>query len=187
MKRLTRVHKDCGFLEMQNGRIFDIEGEMTDNGCVFKDTKAFEIGEGICYVGEYDLDDIQEELTNLQALYENGEMTDEEYRVKREEIILNGGETRHTIMQQVFEAFGDDYMLTMEQAVVIAEDVLSLADWACISTYLAENVDIVDMIHADNSGLFKALQHKAIEADMTPKEYCEANGLKPLNYKELNN
>lgn len=32
-------------------------------------------------------DDAQVELTNLQAVYENSEMTDEDYRAKREEII----------------------------------------------------------------------------------------------------
>jgi hypothetical protein len=184
---MEKIQKDYGYLVMDEGHIYDIEGEMSDNGCIFKDSGAFESGEGICYVGEFGLEDIQENLTELEAVYENtqpgeeGYLTDEEYRLERESIILAGGETRQTIIQQVQEAFGEDYMFTQEQTVYFAEDVFQLADWACIATYLAENFELDDCIDYDDKGIFNKLQHEAVEAGMTPKEYAESKGLKPLN------
>lgn len=183
---MEKIQKDYGYLVVDNGHIFDVKGEMSDNGCIFKDTSAFESGEGICYVGEFGLEDIQEELTDQQVRYENGEFTDEEYRLERERIILAGGETRQSIIDQVQEAFGDDYLMTDEQVAYFAEDVFGLADWACIATYLAENFDIEDCIefdHINGGGMFNQLQYKAVMAGMTPKEYAESKGLKPMNAK----
>lgn len=180
---MEKIQKDYGYLVMNEGHIFDIEGGMSDNGFIFKDNSAFESGEGICYIGEFGLEDIQEELTDLQARYENGEFTDDEYRSERERAILAGGETRWTIIRQVQEAFGEDYMMTYEQVLYFAEDVFQLADWACIATYLAENFDLEDCIDYDDNGIFNKLQHEAVEAGMTPKEYAESKGLKPLNIK----
>lgn len=176
-------YKDYGYLTMHEGRIFDIGGEMTDNGEVFKDYKAFHSGEGICYVSEYGLVEIQERLTELQAIYENakpgdeGYMTDEEYRKAREEAILSVAETRQTIIDQVRDAFGEDYLLTDAQVEYFAEDVFCLADWAYISTYLAENFEMDDTIEADEiSGgdIFTDFQHEAVLNGMTPKEYQES-------------
>lgn len=183
---MEKIQKDYGYLVVDNGHIFSIEGEMSDNGCIFKDTSAFESGEGICYVGEFGLEDIHEELTDIQARYENGEFTDEEYRSERERVILAGGETRQTIIGQVMDAFGEDYMLTYEQVLYFAEDVFQIADWACIATYLAENFDLDDCIefdHIKGTGMFNQLQYDAVMAGMTPKEYAESKGLKPMNAK----
>jgi len=170
---MEKIQKDYGYLVVDNGHIFDIEGEHTEQGCIFKDSSAFASGEGICYVSEYGLGDIQEELTDLQARYENGEFTDEEYRLEREQAILAGGETRQTIIRQVIEAFGEDYMLSNEQAKYFAEDVFNLADWAYIATYLQENYELDDCIEYDGDGVFNELQHEAIRAGKTPKEYAE--------------
>ena len=181
---MEKIQKDYGYLVIDEGHIFDIEGEMSDNGCIFKDTSAFESGEGICYVGEFGLEDIQEKLAELEEAHYNSDITSERlYRLERERIILAGGETRQTIIQQVQEAFGDDYMFTQEQTVYFAEDVFQLADWACITTYLAENFELDDCIDYDDKGIFNKLQHEAVEAGMTPKEYAESKGLKPLNAK----
>jgi len=169
---------------MNEGHIFDIEGGHTDEGVVYKNYKAFHTGEGICYVSEYGLLDIQEELADLQALYENGEMTDEEYKIARERVIIDGSETRQTIIDQVREAFGDDYMLTDEQVDYFAEDVFCLADWAYIATYLAENFEMDDIIMADDisGGIhFTQFQREAVDNGMTPKEYSE----RQLSYSEL--
>ena len=174
---MEKIQKDFGFLVMDKGHIFDIEGEHTGEGCIFKDLEAFASGEGICYVGEYGLEYIQENLTDLQALYENGEMTDEEYRLERERIILAGGETRQTIIDQVREAWGDEYLLTDKQVEYFAEDVLALAEWACIATYLAENYELDDCIEYDgikNGGIFSLLQYTAVMSGMTPKEFKES-------------
>ena len=107
-------------------------------------------------------------------------MTDEEYRLERERIIIEGAETRQTIIDQVREAFGDDYLMTNEQLLYFAEDVLQLAEWAYITTYLAENFEIEDCIeydHIKGTGMFTDFQYEAVEAGMTPKEYAESKGL----------
>lgn len=179
---MERVAKDYGSLIMDNGRIFDIYGEMSDNGEIFKDYEAFRTGKGICYISEHGLEDIEERLAELQAIYEDtqpggeGYLTDEEYRQAREAVILSAGETRQTIIDHVREAFGDDYLLTDAQAEYFAEDVFGLADWACISTYLAENFEMEDCIEFDEikgGGVFTELQHEAVRQGVYPKELAE--------------
>ena len=194
---MERISKGYGSLTMHNGRIFDIDGEMSDNGTIFKDAEAFRTGNGPCYVSEYGLFDIEDALAELQATYENtkpgqeGYMTDEEYEKAREEAILSVAETRQTIIDQVKEAFGEDYMLTDAQVEYFAEDAFGLADWAYISTYLAENYNIDDSIEYDEitgGGFFTDFQHDAIAEGMTPKEYkehleaqCRHQGIIPEN------
>lgn len=194
---MENIAKDYGDLIMHEGRIFGIDGDMSDNGVIFKDYEAFHTGKGICYVSEYGLEDIDEQLTELQAIYENtkpgeeGYLTDEEYRQRREEIILSIAETRQTIIDQVREAFGEDYMLTDAQVEYFAEDVFGLADWAYISTYLAENFEMDDTIEYDEitgGGMFTDFQHDAIAEGMTPLEYkehldaqCRHQGIIPEN------
>ena len=184
---MEKIQKDYGYLVMNEGHIFDIEGEMSDNGCIFKDTSAFESGEGICYVGEFGLENIQEQLAELEYQHGISPITSERlYLLERERIILAGGETRQTIIEQVREAFGDDYLLTDAQVEYFAEDVFWLADWACIATYLTENFEMDGTILYDEitgEGIFSDFQHDAVAEGMTPKEYAESKGLKPLNAK----
>lgn len=173
---MKRIEKDYGCLVMDGDRIIDYEGSNTGEGYVYKDMDAFYNGEGICYISEYGLEDLHENLTDLQARYENSEMTDEEYRRERQDILDNCGETRQTIIDQVMDAFGDDYLLTPKQAAYFAEDVLELAEWAYICTYLAENFELDDSIEYDEitgSGFFTDFQHDAIAEGMTPLEYKE--------------
>ena len=179
---MERIEKDYGALIMSNGRIYGIEGSMTDNGEVFKDYEAFKSGNGICYVSEYGLIKIEENLAGLQAIYENtkkgeeGYLTDEEYEKAREAVILSIAETRQTIIDQVRDAFGEDYLLTDDQVEYFAEDVFGLADWACICTYLTENFEMEDCILYDETvggGMFTDFQHDAVAEGMTPKEYKE--------------
>ena len=174
---MEKIRKDYGYLVMNEGHIFDIEGEMSDNGYIFKDSGAFESGEGICYVGEYGLEEIQEQLAELEYQHSISPITSERlYLQERERIILNGAETRVTIINQVWDAFAEDYMLTYEQVLYFARDVFELADWACIATYLAENFDLDDCIEFDDikgGGMFTEQQYEAIRAGKTPKEYAE--------------
>ena len=179
---MEKIEKDYGGLFMDNGRIVGIYGGMTENGEVFKDYGAFESGQGICYVSEYGLEEIEENLAELQAIYENtkkgeeGYLTDEEYGKAREAVILSIAETRQTIIDQVRDAFGDDYMLTDEQVEYFAGDVFGLADWAYICTYLTENFEMEDCILYDETtggGMFTDFQHDAVAEGMTPKEYKE--------------
>ena len=181
---MEKIQKDYGYLVVNVGHIFDIEGEMSDNGCIFKDSSAFESGEGICYVGEFGLEDIKDALAALDYRFEKTQMSESLYRLERERIILAGGETRQSIIDQVREAFGDDYLMTDEQVAYFAEDVFELADWAYISTYLVENFELDDCIefdHIKDGGMFSKFQYEAVMAGMTPKEYAESKGLKPLN------
>lgn len=186
---MERFEKDCGALIMCEGRLYDYEGGYTDQGKVFKDWDAFKSGEGICYISEHELEQLHEDLAELDAIYENtrpgeeGYLTDEDYRVDREFILKACGETRDTIIQQVLEGYEHDYMLTMEQAVYFAEDVLSTADWACIATYLSEGFQIEDSIEFDEikgGGIFTELQREAVRKGMTPLEYAESQGIRPL-------
>ena len=171
---MEKIQKDYGYLVMDEGHIYDIEGVYTGQGFAYKDMEAFESGEGICYVGEFGLEDIKEALADLEEAHNISEITSERlYRLERERIILAGGETRQTIVDQVREAFGDDYLMTNEQVLYFAEDVLLFADWACIATYLAESFDLEDCIDYDDKGIFNQLQHEAVKAGMTPKEYAE--------------
>ena len=147
---MESIEKDCGYLVKENGKVYDYEGGQTDNGFVYKDYEAFKSGEGICYISEYELEDLNEELTDLEARYENSDMTDEEYRDERAEILEHCGETRQSIIEQVRDAFGDDYTLTDEQTEVIADNVFGMADWACIATYLTEDFDLDDLFEFDH-------------------------------------
>ncbi len=161
----------------ENGEVYNYDGGQTDNGFVYKDYEAFKSGLGICYISEYELEDLDEKLAGLEARYENSGMTDEEYWDERAEILEHCGETRQSIIDQVRDAFGDDYMLTDEQVEYFAVDVFGLADWACIATYLAENFDLDDLIEFDHNynpegrRLFTEFQYEAVMHDMYPSEY----------------
>ena len=175
---MERIEKTCGGLVMDKGHIFDIFGGRTDNGVVFKDADAFESGNGLCYVSEYALEDIEQQLYLLKDRYENATeglegLTENEYRIEREKIILKSGETRQTIIDQVNDAWKDDYLLTDKQAEYFAEDVFGLADWAYICTYLVENFELDDIIEEDaekGGGIFNETQHSAVKQGLLPRE-----------------
>lgn len=179
-----RIEKDYGTLILRNGKIFGYEGDMTDNGEVYKDYEAFRTGKGVCYISEYELEELQDALSDLAAEYGYTDMSGEEYFTKRAKVLEGAGETRQSIIEQVREAFGDDYLMTDKQVEYFAEDVFRLADWASISTYLAENFDIDDSIlfdHIKEGGMFTKFQYEAVMNGMTPKEYAD----RQLSYGEL--
>lgn len=181
---MERIEKDYGYLVKENGEICNFEGGQTDNGFVYKDSEAFKSGEGICYIGEYELEVLDEDLAALDL--RKPWLTAEDYLAERKKILDECGETRHSIIKQVIDAFGDDYMLTYEQITYFAEDVFELADWACIATYLDENFQLDDCIeydHIKGTGLFNNFQYEAVMAGMTPKEYAKSKGLKPVTSK----
>ena len=184
---MEKIEKDCGCVVVSDGRIVNYEGGVTDNGVVFKDYEAFRTGKGICYISEYGLEELHQRLADLDFRHdnimdENDEdfLPDKEYEEDMESILAECGETRQSIIDQVREAFGDDYLMTDEQVEYFAEDVFQLADWACIATYLVENFEIEDCIeydHIKGTGMFTDFQYEAVEAGMTPKEYAESKGL----------
>lgn len=184
---MEKIEKDCGCVVVSDGRIVDYEGGNTDNGVVFKDYEAFRTGKGICYISEYGLEELHQRLTDLNFRHdnitdENDEdfLPDKEYEEDMESILAECGETRQSIIDQVQEAFGDDYLMTDEQVEYFAEDVFQIADWACIATYLAEDFEIEDCIeydHIKGGGMFSELQYEAVMFAMTPKAYAKSKGL----------
>ena len=174
---MERIEKDYGYLVKENGEVYDYNGGPTDNGFVYKDYEAFKTGIGVCYISEYELEELQEELTDLQSQYENSNMAEEVYWEERRYILSQHGETRKSIIDQVRYAFGKQYLLTDEQVEYFASDVFQLADWAYIPTYLAENFDLDDLIEFDHDHnpegrrLFSQFQYEAVMNNMYPSEY----------------
>lgn len=179
---MERIEKDYGYILKDNTGVTYYHGGSTDNGIVYKDYEAFKSGEGICYIGEFGLEELEDKLEQLETRRQF--LSGEEYLQERAIILANCGETRQSIIEQVRQAFGDDYMMTDEQVEYFAEDVFGLADWAYISTYLAENFDIDDCIQYDyehGGTMFTYHQYEAVMNDMTPKEFAD----RQLSYGEL--
>lgn len=149
-----------------NNNLVGYEPDYCGEGCVYKDEDAFlNHPDEICYIAEHAFDDIEGDY-----------MTVEEAKAE--------GETHKTIVEQCMDAWGEDYMLTDEQAEYFATDVFGLAEWACIATYLTENFSIEDCIDFDGikgTGIFTQFQIEAVMNGMTPKEYADRD----LSYEEL--
>jgi len=136
------------------------EGNHCGEGFIYKNEDAFKNNpDEICYINEYSFRDNTGFVSVEDAEKE--------------------GETHKTIVEQVMDAWGEEYMLTDEQAEYFAEDVFGLAEWACITTYLAENFCIDDCI--EFGGIFTRFQKEAVKNGMTPAEYAERS----LSYEEL--
>lgn len=149
-----------------NGKLIGYECDSCGEGFVYKDEDAFlNHPDEICYISEHSFDDIEGDY-----------MTVEEAKSK--------AETHKTIVEQCMDMWGEDYMLTDEQAEYFAKDVFGLAEWAGIQTYLMENFAIEDCIDFDDikgTGIFTQFQIEAVKNGMTPKEYSERS----LSYEEL--
>lgn len=148
-----------------NDNLIGYEGNHCGEGFVYKNEDAFKNNpDEICYIHEYGFRDNADFVSVEDA--------------KKE------GETHKTIVEQVMDAWGEEYMLTDEQAEYFAEDVFGLAEWACIDTYLAENFSIDDCIEFDDikeGGIFTRFQKEAVKNGMTPAEYADRS----LSYEEL--
>lgn len=167
----------CGFkVYDDNGNLIGYEGDYNGEGFVYKDEDAFlNHPDELCYIPEYAFPENDEE--------EDFETTPE-YTYVPVEKALEIGETHKTIVEQCMDMWGEDYMLTDEQAEYFAKDVFGLAEWACIQTYLTENFAIEDCIDFDDfkgTGIFTKFQVEAVMNEMTPKEYADRD----LSYEEL--
>ena len=167
----------CGFkVYDDNGNLVGYEGDYNGEGFVYKDEDAFlNHPDELCYIPEHAFPENDEE--------EDFETTPE-YTYVPVEKALEIGETHKTIVEQCVDAWGDDYMLTDEQAEYFAKDVFGLAEWACIATYLTENFSIEDCIDFEDikgTGIFTKFQVEAVMNGMTPKEYADRD----LSYSEL--
>ena len=171
---MEKIEKDFGSLVMENGKIYDYEGGYTGEGLVYKDYEAFQTGRGVCYMSEHELEDLHEDLTDLEAVYENSEMSEEDYWAERAEILGGRGETRESIMYHIREAYQDDYLLTDKQVEYLAYALLNEADWASISTYITDDFWIEDAILFDEERqVFSDRQVQAVEAGVYPRKYEE--------------
>lgn len=169
---MERIEKDYGYLVKENDEICNYEGGQTDNGFVYKDSEAFKSGVGICYISEYELEDLEYALEELEQ--RKKWLTAEDYLAERKKILEECGETRQSIIDQVRDTFGLQYLLTDKQVDYFAEDVFELADWAGIATYLAENFDLDDCIeydHIKGTGMFSDFQYEAVMRGIYPSEY----------------
>ena len=173
---MEKIEKDFGSLIMENGKIYDYEGGYTGEGLVYKDYEAFQTGRGVCYMSELELNALHEDLTDLEAAYENSEMSVGDYWAERAEILQGHGETRESILYHIREAYQDDYLLTDKQVEHIARSILNEADWASISTYISDDFMIEDIIEFDDfrqEHIFRPEQYEAVMAGVYPREYKE--------------
>lgn len=171
---MEKIEKDFGSLIIEDGKIYGYEGGYTDEGIVYKDYEAFQTGRGVCYMSEFELADLDENLADLEAAYKNSEMSEEDYWAEREEILQGYGETRESIMYHIREAYQDDYLLTDKQVEHIARSILYEANWASISTYITDDFMIEDIIEFDDfrqEHIFRPEQYEAVMAGITPREY----------------
>lgn len=189
MRFTNREQKDCGAMHYnpETSLPYDIEGGRIDTACwdnptwAYKDYQAFYDGIGICYVSHSELEAMNEELTNLEALYlnlkpgEEGYMTTEQYEEARGRYIETCGETRRSIMDKVREMCAEDYLLTEKQIEHIAEFILIEADGSSITSCLLDDFWMEDDIIADaGMNFYTELQYDAVMAGKLPREYAEA-------------
>ena len=95
------------------------KGDYTDNGYCFKDNEAWKSGEGICYIGEYALADIDEKLEELEAKLKNGQISEEGFNEQKNALFAYHGNTREQIVEM---CGGKDFES-------LAESIFYEVDW----------------------------------------------------------
>lgn len=150
MKKVE-VKNGCGYkVYNDNGALIGFQGQNYGEGFIYKDYDAYEkTDDEVCYISEHAFDDYKDFIPLADA--------------KKE------GETKMSIREQVRDAF-TDYLLTDKQVEVIADDVFELAEWAYVSTYIAENEDIEEMILTDDEEFFTEQQRRAVRRGLLPCE-----------------
>ena len=118
---MKEIKVDCGYRIEDNGTIEYIGGQ-TDNGICYKDISAWENGNGIIYISEYELEDLENGINHTDLW------------------------TRDTWLAWVEEHLkGNDLYYKNGCAEFIASIVLEDCDWQCLSTLL-EEIDIEETI-----------------------------------------
>ena len=114
---MKRIDVTCGYREEYDNGEVRYFGEATFNGDCYKDLDAFNKGEGVIYIGEYSLADL-----------ENGD----DATLWTKDMLL--AEVRETLEREYPEE-----MAANEQFVeFLAAVVLETCDWQELSTYLYE-------------------------------------------------
>ena len=127
---MKQIETTCGYrVEKRNGKIGYIGGS-TFNGWCYKDMEAWEKGEGVIYIGEYSLHDLEK---------------------KRDAILW----TKEMLLSEVRDTLNREYpkrMAKNEKFVeFLALVVLETCDWQELSTYLYELTydDSIEELFAD--------------------------------------
>lgn len=123
----TIIERGYGQIVLKDGKVWNYKGGHTDNGFCFKDTEAYESGNGICYISENGLLDLEDNLAALDKHYkENPLASEEDYLNDRAFILKTAGYTRKDILAIT----GGD--------IGVADDIFYNVDWQYPETYFAE-------------------------------------------------
>lgn len=78
------------------------------------------------------------------------------------------------VKKEIAERWEEEYKLTDAQLEYLTKVMLSIAEWACITTYNTDFCyEIEDAIEFDEDGLFTQFQKEAVAEGKFPKEYAE--------------
>jgi len=127
---MKKIEVTCGYREERENGHVTYYGGSTFNGTCYKDMDAFEKGEGVIYISEYNLLD-----------YIAGEGCDMW--------------TRETLLDEVRETLEDERLFEMRDnekfVEFLARVVLETCDWQDLSTYLYELTydDSIEEMYAD--------------------------------------
>lgn len=114
---MKKIEATIGYREEYDNGEIRYYGDSTDNGWCYKDLDAFKTGVGVCYIGEYSLQDLE----------------------KKEDATLW---TREFLIDEARETLEREYpeeMCSNERFVeFLAEAALETCDWQEPSTYLYE-------------------------------------------------
>ena len=109
----------------------------TYNGHCYKDYEAFNKGEGVCYISEYEYEDMREQISSLCLDYDNDRITEEEYNEERQHILTNVGWTKRDLLELV--GFDNAYDEQMQLGLVkLASIIFDGVDWQSPETYFNE-------------------------------------------------
>ena len=111
---LTIVDVTCGTKILHNDKPIWYMGDATDNSFCYKDMSAFNKKNGVIYIGEYQLQDLDDDPDEIKNLW-----------------------TYSSWYNYIFEMYvGEDVTSKMMQ--FMAQSVLEVCDWQDLSTYLEE-------------------------------------------------
>ena len=103
---------------IENGVLIDYEVDLKADGYCYKNREAFQSGNGVCYISEAEYNELQSDLTALQAEYEKSDMSDEDYQSDRKHLLENAGWTRNKLIELCggpgFEKLAEEVFLSLE-------------------------------------------------------------------------
>lgn len=128
--KIEKVYPAGWKMELEDKTIYFGEygqfGCYCNEGVVYKDENAFETGEGVCYIPEYDFDNIEENITTLFEMYAKEAIAS---RLERNSYTTIDGFTRKDL-ETLCEGTGYD-----------VEDFFHHLDWMHPETLMDEWLD----------------------------------------------